>query len=549
MPGSGIASVASAGSIGSRYSKRYRTKSKNSSVEESLFGNNKAKPPKHQSNSAPPTPNGASLPSTQKSKKKKPETIQLISKDLIRRCRIPDQDPSGLTVVLRRNKFMQLKESSRVRTHAEIQKEIDDQMKFKIQNMEESEKRKDEMRELERNRRANTKLNDLEVEAKEKAEYLLTKANAERLEQDEEIKGVNTWILNAKCHAIRDAQLLEKQQMKNEIEQESLRLDTMMELDRINAIKAAEDIDEMRQKQRYLGAQQLLKQIESNAQERVLNEERRDQETKMVLKKLDQLHEQDMKELQEKKRKQLALAKEIRITSEEQLRYREREIELDREMEFKVLQYQKLRDEREAARELERKQLKKQKEMEIARIRGLQEKAIDAQANRDALVARRNQEENERMWRKKEKLEALKKAESEAIMRKARAEQVQNKEHYIAVQAQRERHEFERVLAEQKKQIAQDLEREKALHAARRRNGDFVRQQIRDKEQLAIEARKKHFEEGIRMEEEARQRRVRLTEVKNKKLIELREAGIPMKYCNEIERKIHHPNTTLQAST
>ena len=43
-------------------------------------------------------------------------------------------------------------------------------------------------------------------------------------------------ILNAKCHAIRDAQILEKRQIKGEMTEEEKRLDIMMEVDRQNAI-------------------------------------------------------------------------------------------------------------------------------------------------------------------------------------------------------------------------------------------------------------------------------------------------------------------------
>ena len=35
-------------------------------------------------------------------------------------------------------------------------------------------------------------------------------------EQEDEIKKLNESILNAKCHAIRDAQLIEKAEIKNE---------------------------------------------------------------------------------------------------------------------------------------------------------------------------------------------------------------------------------------------------------------------------------------------------------------------------------------------
>jgi hypothetical protein len=56
-------------------------------------------------------------------------------------------------------------------------------------------------------------------------------------------------ILNAKCHAIRDAQLLEKQQIKKEMVEEDKRLDMMMEIERLNALKIQEEIELRRQYQ------------------------------------------------------------------------------------------------------------------------------------------------------------------------------------------------------------------------------------------------------------------------------------------------------------
>ncbi len=56
-------------------------------------------------------------------------------------------------------------------------------------------------------------------------------------------------ILNAKCHAIRDAQLLEKKQIKQEIQEEDKRLDMIMEIERINALQIQEQIERKRQQQ------------------------------------------------------------------------------------------------------------------------------------------------------------------------------------------------------------------------------------------------------------------------------------------------------------
>ena len=87
-----------------------------------------------------------------------------------------------------------------------------------------------------------------------------------------------------------------------------------------------------------------------------------------------------------------------------------------------------------------------EKEKETARLRGLQERAQDEQASRDALRAKRAAEQAERDWRRKEAEEARKKAMVEASLKQARTQQMQQKEHFLAVQAQRERNDFERVL-------------------------------------------------------------------------------------------------------
>lgn len=47
-------------------------------------------------------------------------------------------------------------------------------------------------------------------------------------------------------NAIRDAQLDEKQQIKREMKDEEKRLDLMMEVDRLNAIKIQEEIEKKR---------------------------------------------------------------------------------------------------------------------------------------------------------------------------------------------------------------------------------------------------------------------------------------------------------------
>lgn len=60
------------------------------------------------------------------------------------------------------------------------------------------------------------------------------------------------------------------------------------------------------------------------------------------------------------------------------------------------------------------------------------------------------------------------------------------------------------------------------LKGRRLAHADDVRYQIREKEQVRIAARNAFFEEGVKLDEEARTRRQKLDEIKKKKLEELR---------------------------
>ena len=152
------------------------------------------------------------------------------------------------------------------------------------------------------NRLKNEKLSDIEKEEQEKAEYLQKKANQQRQEQEDEIKYLNEvrktfkahpkylarpegvtlpqsrneplfivyqclqMILNAKCHAIRDAQILEKVQISKEMTDEEKRLDSMMEADRQRALQVQEEIEKKRRDERLLGAMKIMEQINENEQ-------------------------------------------------------------------------------------------------------------------------------------------------------------------------------------------------------------------------------------------------------------------------------------------
>lgn len=68
------------------------------------------------------------------------------------------------------------------------------------------------------------------------------------------------------------------------------------------------------------------------------------------------------------------------------------------------------------------------------------------QAQIDEINAARVQEEVERDWRRKEKEEALKKVDAQRILQREREEQINNKRIMQAMEIERERREFERIV-------------------------------------------------------------------------------------------------------
>ncbi|XP_066465175.1 cilia- and flagella-associated protein 45 [Eleutherodactylus coqui] len=536
MPDSVVGSVSS-GSNGSHRSKtrKYRTKALSSEIDESLFGVKQQ--PKNDVPIVQKSETGRRKAASAPTRGRKPETIRIITSDLIRDLVVPSEDPSGLSLIMTYQDFSRMKGSARVLTKEEQEKKMQALKEEKEAAIEAASERKNFMKQKEMLRKKNEKLSDLEEEAQQRAQYLLQRANTMRMEKEDEIKKLNEIILNAKCHAIRDAQILERSLVSKELAQEEKRLDQMMEVERKKAIKRQEEIEERRKQEKIRGKLHIIKQMEDNEQSRILEEEQRDQEAQKMLQFLEELQMEDYKDMERKKQEQLGIQEEIkRVNVENERKKRERK-DQERLADLRVLEYTKQKLAREAEFEAEQEKTKKEKEKEVARLRALQERDQDHRAEQDALRAKRSQEAMERAWRQKEKEESLKQEEMSSMLKKTRLEQVAQKEHFLAVQAQRERAEFDRVLRVQRELMEKERKEQEDKAKDLVKHAGELRRQVRENEQKQVLERFTHFEEGKKLDEEARQRRVRLDELKQKKLEELRMAGLPDKYCSLVTRK------------
>ena len=181
--------------------------------------------------------------------------------------------------------------------------------------------------------------------------------------------------------------------------------------------------------------------------------------------------------------------------------------------------------------------IKAEKEKEIARLRSLQEKAQDKQAEMDAIRARRAQEAYDREWRTKERETQARQAAINDDLSRARERQKHEKENMLKDQAKFEKEEFERVIAVQK--AAEEQERQKQIREKelRERNAAEIKKQVVDIEENRRKARRDFLEEGNKLKTEKRERDATIESIRNRKLDELEKLEVPKQYRSELLKK------------
>ncbi|XP_029301485.1 cilia- and flagella-associated protein 45 isoform X2 [Cottoperca gobio] len=509
--------------------RRYRMRAPTSQVDETLFGS-----PKRFDKGG----NSASnAPKNQSQKIQEGATVQIVTKDLIRNIRIPFKDPSGESIIIPSAEFERITSTSRVLTKEEREVLREAYQRKKEEEVRAAEERKQQIFEADLSRKENQALTELELEARDRAQRLVERANALRMEQECEIKKLNKLILGAHCQATRDAQLNEKKQIQAELSEEEKRLDAMMEVERCKALDTVEQIDELRKQQRIGGMQKIYDQIQKHREDKQVQDEIKEQERQQIREKQEEMNLEDFKALEKKREEQQRLQEDILRINAETMQAKERRREEEKLADMRDMEYIQNKMGREAEYEAEQKRIHKEKELDIARLRARQEKATDYKAEQDEVRARRNQEATEREWRRKEKELVSKKAQEEAMLRAARSEQVHCKEHFLSIEAGREKAEFERALKVQQEAIIKLKEEEDKQRQKANRHAEAIRSQVKERELSAVAKRREIFKEADRLVEEARQRRVRLDEIKDKKLKELKATGLSEKYCSEVERK------------
>ncbi|XP_031949051.1 cilia- and flagella-associated protein 45 isoform X2 [Corvus moneduloides] len=469
--------------------------------------------------------------------KPKLKTIRIITKDLIRDLIIPQEKPQPC-LIIGKKEYEKIKESAGSPTEEErwdrlkTLKARQDAAFEALKKAQSEELRKAELQ----NERED--LSDLEEEKEQwERQKLLQRAMRMRLEQEEEMRELTSLFLNSKCNMIRDKQILEKRMIRKELAEEEKRLDKMMEMEWEKGVAVQEELERQRKQEMMRARQDLVKQMEQNAEKRALRDEEKYQEGQKLLECLEHMKKEDRKAWEQKQERHRQIHAEIQYFNTESQRLKDEQRERERLEDERVLEQQRQKAEREAALEAEQEQLRLEKEKELARLRAAQERARDWQAERDALMAKRSQEAADREWRRQELENARKKVELEQQLRRDQLEQVAQKEQYLAMQVEQDRQEFQRVLRAHQEQLQREKLQREQRELQQRAHAEDLRRQIQELRQQRERERAAFIEEGRQQEQEVRRRNRRLAQLGQQKLQEFRATGMPDKYCAQVERK------------
>lgn len=398
--------------------------------------------------------------------------------------------------------------------------------------------RKARMKKLDEVRKNQKKdLSDLQLEDMKAAQAVLEKAARVRIESHDQVKNMNQMLLYAKCVAIRDKQLDEKKVLVKKRRAEEERLDAIMEEKRVVGVELALVREREREEERKAGAAVIVEQMEHNQRVRVLEEEKKKQEgMKMVQRIKDQEERDRLEKFAAQQRAKNVLAEVLKANAA-QTEAKKALVLREKEEDNRIAMYLKDKDRRAREAEARLEEIKAQKEREIALMRAKQEKACDAQAEEDALRARRAQEKAERRWRANEvkKLEAKKAQISD--LQQARESQRMQKERRMKSMAREEKRVFNRMVHAFKKDAAERAQVEELAHNTRILAKDELLKQIDTKEQMRKQEKDVLMKESERMKREVEVELKKLALIKQDKLKQLEAQAVPKKYRAELARK------------
>lgn len=227
-----------------------------------------------------------------------------------------------------------------------------------------------------------------------------------------------------KCHIIRDAQIAEKNEIAREYRENDAKLEKMMLDERDKALQEAEIKREEEKKNILKYSEEIKHQLKEREMIRQKEIDRIEEESIMMRKALAAIEKDEAEKIRQRMDKLKKTRKELQESSKWVEIFKNKEFEKERIAELKIQEYMRQKQEREKQLAFEKQMAKEDKEKEYQKILQKQQKLLESMTEKNELEYRRQREQVEREFRKKEKQAAIKKREMENSIFKARATQL-----------------------------------------------------------------------------------------------------------------------------
>ena len=193
-------------------------------------------------------------------------------------------------IIIKNDELKRIKETMVVKSPEKLIEERKMKESQKIEMQASATIRKEKMKEHDKVRNSKMPKSQLTQEEQARAQGLLSKAQMQMDEQLDDVKKMNQIVFYSKVVTVRDKQLEESKILEQEYIEEQKKLDLLMEIERLKALRAEEERDKQRKQARLVGAQVIVDQIAERYQQRVKDMEARDRDRQAMKAQVEQMH-------------------------------------------------------------------------------------------------------------------------------------------------------------------------------------------------------------------------------------------------------------------
>jgi hypothetical protein len=439
------------------------------------------------------------------------------------------------SIVLSQYEIDRLKKSAVILTEEQIIAQNAHREAIKAEKEKKARERKTKMIALEEVAKKNSQKTESQLIKDARDQAIKDMAEDKQINGTDVVKLLSTLGTRAAAFTIRDVQKQDKVRREQVESEHERRLDMMMEVDRIKDLQRREEEENVKRSKRHEDRKVITEQIEERRRMKLIAAEAREQEN-MAMRRMVEKYAEDDRVAAAKRQKEIERSRLEVIAANENAIERKRGLK-QREIDEMndVLRYQAEQDAKLAAREEDEARREHAKKEQQAKLLASQEKSQNKQAEIDELRARRAVEARERKVREQEREAARKKKEGLVELNQARARQAEDKKRqqdslkYLEVE---EIEDARRYAA--KMQAREEREaNEKARRAAEHRNG--IMDQISEGDARRARVRQQKAEEGSGNRAEFITESTKLETIRQKMVKDLEAEGVNPDYLTEMK--------------